>query len=76
MGKIMVTGALGNVGGYVAKYLIQNQQEVVAADISREALELRYGAGQNVSCLILPMPKHFLLHWRALTGCLSCVPLI
>lgn len=45
MGKIMVTGALGNVGGYVAKYLIQNQQEVVVADISRESLEQRYGEG-------------------------------
>lgn len=43
MGKIMVTGALGNVGGYVAKYLIQNQQDVVVADISEEALEERYG---------------------------------
>ncbi len=43
MGKIMVTGALGNVGGYVAKYLIQNGEEVVVADISAEALTKKYG---------------------------------
>ncbi|MDL2287893.1 NmrA family NAD(P)-binding protein [Oscillospiraceae bacterium OttesenSCG-928-F05] len=42
MGKVMVTGALGNVGGYVAKYLIQNGQDVVVADISMEALRQRY----------------------------------
>jgi uncharacterized protein YbjT (DUF2867 family) len=43
MGQVMVTGALGNVGGYVAKYLIQNGQEVVVADINPNALEERYG---------------------------------
>ncbi len=30
MGKVMVTGAFGNVGGYVAKYLIENGEDVVA----------------------------------------------
>ncbi|MBC7959831.1 MAG: NmrA family NAD(P)-binding protein [Vallitaleaceae bacterium] len=43
MGKVMVTGALGNVGGYVAKYLIANSQDVVAADINVEALQRKYG---------------------------------
>jgi uncharacterized protein YbjT (DUF2867 family) len=43
MAKILVTGALGNVGGYVAKYLIQNKQEVVVADINLEELQNRYG---------------------------------
>ena len=43
MGKVMVTGALGNVGGYVAKYLIKNGQDVVAADINVEALQGKYG---------------------------------
>ena len=43
MAKIMVTGALGNVGGYVAKYAIKNGQEVVVADINIEALEKKYG---------------------------------
>ena len=42
MGKVMVTGALGNVGGYVAKYLIENSQDVVAADINVEALQGKY----------------------------------
>jgi uncharacterized protein YbjT (DUF2867 family) len=49
MGKVLVTGALGNVGGYVAKYLIQNKQSVVAADINTEALASRYG--QNAQCV-------------------------
>lgn len=43
MAKVMVTGALGNVGGYVAKYLIQNGQDVVVADISLDALKGKYG---------------------------------
>ena len=29
MGKVMVTGANGNVGGYVVEYLIKNGQDVV-----------------------------------------------
>lgn len=43
MGKVMVTGALGNVGGYVAHYLIENGQDVVVADINVEALHEKYG---------------------------------
>jgi len=43
MGRVMVTGALGNVGGYVAKYLIANDQEVVVADINVKALQVKYG---------------------------------
>lgn len=43
MGKVMVTGALGNVGGYVAKYLLENGQDVVVADINVEALQSKYG---------------------------------
>lgn len=41
--KIMVTGALGNVGGYVASYLIEMNQEVVVADMDLQKLEKRYG---------------------------------
>lgn len=43
MARVMITGALGNVGGYVAKYLIQNGQDVVVADISLDALKEKYG---------------------------------
>lgn len=42
MSKIMVTGALGNVGSYVAEYLLKNGQDVVCADISLAALEQKY----------------------------------
>lgn len=43
MGKIMITGALGNVGGYVAKYAIENGQNVVCADIDIQALNKKFG---------------------------------
>lgn len=43
MGKIMVTGALGNVGGYVAHFAVENGEEVKAADIHPEALRAKYG---------------------------------
>lgn len=43
MAKVMVTGALGNVGGYMTKYLLQNGQEVVAADINVDALKVKFG---------------------------------
>lgn len=43
MGQIMVTGALGNVGRYVAKYAIENGQAVKAADIDLDALDKIYG---------------------------------
>lgn len=44
MGKVMVTGALGNVGGYVAKYLVEDGQDVVVADIDTEALQGKFGS--------------------------------
>lgn len=43
MGKLMVTGALGNVGSYVAKYAIENEQNVVVADLHVETLKQKYG---------------------------------
>lgn len=43
MGKVLVTGALGNIGGYVTKYLLRNNQEVVVADINVEALKEKFG---------------------------------
>jgi len=49
MGKVLVTGALGNVGGYAAKYLIASGQEVVVADINKEALEKKYA--QKAECV-------------------------
>lgn len=51
MGKVMVTGALGNVGGYVAAHLLALGQDVVLADIHMEALMERYGNAAE--------PRHF-----------------
>lgn len=44
MGRILITGALGNVGGYAAKYAIKNKQKVTVADINKDALEKHYKA--------------------------------
>lgn len=44
MGKVMVTGALGNVGGYVAKHLISGGNEVVCADINVNELNNRFNS--------------------------------
>ncbi len=43
MGKIMVTGALGNVGSYVAHYAIENGEQAKVADINLETLKAKYG---------------------------------
>lgn len=43
MCKVMVTGALGNVGGYVAAHLLTLGQDVVLAGIRLEPLLQRYG---------------------------------
>jgi uncharacterized protein YbjT (DUF2867 family) len=43
MGKLMVTGALGNVGGYVVKHAVENGLKVVAADINVDALKAKFG---------------------------------
>lgn len=43
MGKIMVTGASGNVGSYVAQYAILNGQQVKVVGTHTEELEARYG---------------------------------
>ncbi len=42
MSKILVTGALGNVGGYAAEQLIKNKEAVVCGDIDPSALKQRY----------------------------------
>lgn len=43
MGKVLVTGASGNVGGYVAKYLIKDGHDVVAGGTNVEKLQRKFG---------------------------------
>lgn len=43
MGKVLVTGASGNVGGYVAEYLIKDGHDVVAGGTSVEKLQRKFG---------------------------------
>lgn len=59
MGKVMVTGALGNVGGYVAKYLMENQQDVVCADINLDALTSKFGDKAEAVYFDFTEPKTF-----------------
>ena len=47
--RVMVTGALGNVGRYVLDSLIEMGEQVVAADINLERLNTAYGERHNVS---------------------------
>lgn len=49
MGKILITGPLGNVGGYVAKYALENNQEIVTASRNVEALKRKYG--ESAECV-------------------------
>lgn len=44
MGKILITGALGNVGGYVAKHCIEKNLPVLLADIDAVKLTEKFGS--------------------------------
>jgi len=48
MGKILVTGASGNVGNFVAKYLIANGQEITVAGRNTDALSAEYAKTATV----------------------------
>ena len=48
MGKLLVTGASGNVGGYVAQYAIQAGQPVRLAATCPEALSAQFGGVEAV----------------------------
>lgn len=48
MSKILVTGASGNVGKYVTKYLIEQNLDVVVADVHHSKLAEQYG--KNTEC--------------------------
>ena len=41
--KILVTGATGNVGRELIKFLLEEEVEVYAADISKEIVKIRFG---------------------------------
>lgn len=43
MGRILITGATGNVGKYVAQYAINNQQEITVAGTRIDVLNQMYG---------------------------------
>lgn len=59
MSRIMITGALGNVGSYVAKYAIQNGAEITVADIDRDALRKKYGEKINAVYFDFTKPETF-----------------
>lgn len=43
MSKIMITGVLGNVGGYLANYLLSKEEDIVLADINVDEIKKRFG---------------------------------
>ncbi len=59
--RVMVTGALGNVGKYVLESLLSKGVQVVAADISIEKLNNFYGKMDNVKSVYFDFtdPKTF-----------------
>ncbi len=59
MGRIMITGAWGNVGGYAAKYAIASGAQVTVADISVEALTTRYGDNAKAVYFDFTKPETF-----------------
>lgn len=56
--KILVTGALGNIGGAVARNLIENKESVVLGDISLTELEKQY-PGQDSRYFDFTEPETF-----------------
>lgn len=48
--KVMVTGPLGNVGGYVVKYLLNMGEKIVVADIDIEKLKTAFGNNPGIIC--------------------------
>ncbi len=56
--KIMVTGALGNVGRYVLESLIKKEEEVVAADIDLEKLEANFNHHEHVKTVYFDFTNH------------------
>ena len=52
----MVTGALGNVDGYVARNLIKSGQDVTVADINLNALNERYD--NKATCVYFNFTDH------------------
>ncbi len=59
MGKILITGALGNVGGYLAKHCLQENLPVLLADIDSKKLSERYGQEVEVTKFDFTDPTTF-----------------
>ena len=59
MSRIMITGALGNVGGYAAEYAIKANEEVTVADINVEALTAKYGKNAQAVYFDFTKPETF-----------------
>lgn len=44
MGRILITGASGNVGRYVAKYALENRQQITVAGTHTGILSEMFGS--------------------------------
>ena len=58
-GKILITGALGNVGGYVAKHCIEKNLPVLLADIDAVKLTEKFGSQIEVVKFDFTNPETF-----------------
>lgn len=59
MGRILVTGASGNVGKYVAHYALENQQEITVAGTHPQRLKEMFGDQAKVVYFDFTDPKTF-----------------
>lgn len=59
MARILITGASGNVGSYVAKYALRNNQAVTVAGIDTEELTKRYGDQAKIAYFDFTKPETF-----------------
>ncbi|AMC93130.1 NAD(P)-dependent oxidoreductase [Erysipelothrix larvae] len=59
MGRILVTGASGNVGKYVVKYALQNNQEVTACGIDPNTLKTMFGDTVKIAAFDFLNPSTF-----------------
>lgn len=59
MGKILVTGATGNVGKYVTEYLIKQARDVKAAGMHEEKARAQFGEGAEYCRFDFEKPETF-----------------
>lgn len=70
MGRILITGASGNVGRYVAQYSLENGQEITAAGTHTDTLAEMFGDRAEIVYFDFTDPKPSLAkkYWIEVRG--------